>query len=519
MAPVKKVYFVSASLCPRSYIEKDQMKGIPYASAVGSLMYAQTCTRPNIAYAVCYFPVGLLPVKLNLPMVCFPKHWRAVDPDSVPTTISDLTGGYLSDITGELHARYRMLSSSNSDHYYINLAGHDYVRICLVMNALQCQSYKVNELLLDYIRDDELDLVNDGFLLPSFLSHVNISKALTLLRECYLNSSVLNKKCSLSNLIDVLCENIQRSQFEQLIISMADAYRGYDFYLPAYLDFRGRIYRSGMLHFHERDLARSLIIFGDYSQLYDPHKNILNLEKMTNDVYYQKKKLKTLINNAAFHYKSFISYDDTEYFNIHIMKPAMQEYQKGSSSLLRSTCIEAKHPFQLLSNILLMIPVMDGDYTNTKYIPIIQDASASAYQILSYFLIDELMAINTNLISKDGDIISDIYLHFLSQVKKYIKRKDCSLSPALKAAVLHEEYGLNRKIIKSVFMPLIYGKTLHSTALDLEKSSLARFFGNRRKDSLELSKVLSNFWTDSYKGMDSMIQLIRAIGCPDPYDV
>ena len=38
--------------CPKNDLEKDAMKTIPYASAIGSLMYAQVCTKPNIAFIV-----------------------------------------------------------------------------------------------------------------------------------------------------------------------------------------------------------------------------------------------------------------------------------------------------------------------------------------------------------------------------------------------------------------------------------------------------------------------------------
>lgn len=68
MAPVQKGDRLSASQCPRSDIEKDQIKGIPYAYAVGSLMYAQTCTRPDIAYAV-----GLLGRYQSNPGT---EHWK-----------------------------------------------------------------------------------------------------------------------------------------------------------------------------------------------------------------------------------------------------------------------------------------------------------------------------------------------------------------------------------------------------------------------------------------------------------
>ena len=38
--------------CPKNDLERKQMENIPYASVVGSLMYAQTCTRSNISFAV-----------------------------------------------------------------------------------------------------------------------------------------------------------------------------------------------------------------------------------------------------------------------------------------------------------------------------------------------------------------------------------------------------------------------------------------------------------------------------------
>jgi hypothetical protein len=42
--------------CPNNKLELDEMRDKPYASAVGSLMYAQVCTRPDLAYVT-----GMLP--------------------------------------------------------------------------------------------------------------------------------------------------------------------------------------------------------------------------------------------------------------------------------------------------------------------------------------------------------------------------------------------------------------------------------------------------------------------------
>ncbi|RVW47053.1 Retrovirus-related Pol polyprotein from transposon TNT 1-94 [Vitis vinifera] len=53
--PVAKGDKFSLHQCPKNELEKKDMERFPYASAVGSLMYAQVCTRLDIAYIVGMF--------------------------------------------------------------------------------------------------------------------------------------------------------------------------------------------------------------------------------------------------------------------------------------------------------------------------------------------------------------------------------------------------------------------------------------------------------------------------------
>ncbi|RVW50384.1 Retrovirus-related Pol polyprotein from transposon TNT 1-94 [Vitis vinifera] len=69
VAPILKGDKLSKKQCLRNNMEKEQMKKIPYASAMGSLRYAQTCTRPDIS-----FDVGMLGRYQSDPGL---KHWKA----------------------------------------------------------------------------------------------------------------------------------------------------------------------------------------------------------------------------------------------------------------------------------------------------------------------------------------------------------------------------------------------------------------------------------------------------------
>ena len=61
---------LSTEQCPKTQEEEEYMSRVPYASAVGSLMYAMVCTKPYIAHAV-----GLLSRFMSNPGK---EHWTAV---------------------------------------------------------------------------------------------------------------------------------------------------------------------------------------------------------------------------------------------------------------------------------------------------------------------------------------------------------------------------------------------------------------------------------------------------------
>ncbi|KAL4312354.1 hypothetical protein GQ457_01G013740 [Hibiscus cannabinus] len=68
--PLANHFKLSSELCPKTDKECEEMAKVPYASAVGCLMYAMVCTRPDLAHAV-----GHVCKYMSKPGR---RHWEAV---------------------------------------------------------------------------------------------------------------------------------------------------------------------------------------------------------------------------------------------------------------------------------------------------------------------------------------------------------------------------------------------------------------------------------------------------------
>ena len=61
---------LTKEMCPKIQEEKDNNSKMPYASAIGSLMYAMVCTRLDISHAV-----GVVSRYMSHPGI---EHWNEI---------------------------------------------------------------------------------------------------------------------------------------------------------------------------------------------------------------------------------------------------------------------------------------------------------------------------------------------------------------------------------------------------------------------------------------------------------
>jgi hypothetical protein len=128
---------------------------------------------------------------------------------------------------------------------------------------------------------------------------------------------------------------------------------------------------------------------------------------------------------------------------------------------------------------------------------------------------DEISSLSHGFIQQ----IQDVYSFILEELKEFMKA-ELEGNQHLSTVVCGH---LTRKIVKGIFMPIIYGKTLMSTAHDL-KDHLSHFITHT--ECFEVAAVCFKFWRSKYKDMECLIRLIRHIGwvasardCPVFYKV
>lgn len=157
-------------------------------------------------------------------MVCKPLDWTSTRKEG-PRTLSDLSGGYFSNPTSEMYHRYRLLSSSNINNFYIDISPDwgNFQRLCDVMNMLQGQAFQINSVWLKYIQDNYKFFVEHGLLKPRFIISLKISDVSKTLRDLYMADKEIQKNLSYSEIIQTVCKDIQCARYEDFIFKLAAA--------------------------------------------------------------------------------------------------------------------------------------------------------------------------------------------------------------------------------------------------------------------------------------------------------
>ncbi|KAH6555215.1 hypothetical protein KP509_1Z273100 [Ceratopteris richardii] len=343
-------------------------------------------SHKDYKYVKCLYDLSHLPVKLNLPMIAKPNDWKIDMEPAVLGTSNDmvpvLRGGYYTS-GADVYYRYRLISSKNPELFKLQMTVREGKETYLkAMSFLQSVRFVVDNNVLEFIHLYWDRLTDLGLLSNSSLIDVNPESFVFELRK--------HVKAHYSELFKEFLVEAHKARNEKLIFTMAKAFSGYDIYFPAFQDFRGRIYRTGIFQLHGCDLYRSLLKFGSSGPT---STRKLSLSEIPAAI----KTATAKLYDSSFESDSIaINWFDQWYLagrdNNHI-----DDYIIDSMNL-------AKEPFQFLRKALLILK----ESGSLESEPVFMDASSSAYQIMAYLLQDVSIAKQTNLIP--GIKRNDLYM-------------------------------------------------------------------------------------------------------------
>lgn len=169
---------------------------------------------------------------------------------------------------------------------------------------------------------------------------------------------------------------------------------------------------------------------------------------------------------------------------------------------------KARNPFQFLATCQLITNFNKGEEEGIFYLkrfPHQLDASASAYQLISYFLIKLDMAVYTNLIKENPDSgIQDIYTIIQSDLLLFLYNKHGKNTSLFNTVYKY----FDRSIVKKIFMPIVYGKTIFSTSNDIKDK-----IGNilLPAEVREITSICFEYWGKAFSAMKTLMSLVSSV--------
>nr|QWO71467.1 RNA polymerase [Termitomyces sp. K1Aa] len=219
------------------------------------------------------------------------------------------------------------------------------------------------------------------------------------------------------------------------IINLATLYKDQEFYLPVFVDFRGRIYPlSNYLNYQGGDLARSLILFADgYSEkLNETGIECLNIY-LANLAGYDKlpwNRRLSKVNGVVDDYLDSLRLSKVKYIEDNIDR-ITEPFQ--FMSIMYAKLYHIRNANTLISN------------------PILFDASCSGIQHIASLTLEKELANNVNVISEANspkeELPQDFYSYALDKIRTRLLESDI---------VELRDIKLNRKMIKRSVMTIPY---------------------------------------------------------------